>query len=76
MPRAISEKKPWKSQSIGCNKRDVAEHNEQLKKLGVRNAYIDVDGRAVAHSNKGRNDLMKAYTLFDKDGGYGQHTGN
>ena len=75
MPKAISEKKPWKSMSMGCHPSDVREHNEELKKRGVRNAHIGDDGHAVAHSDKGRNELMKAYGKFDKDAGYGQHSG-
>lgn len=75
MPKAISEKKPWVSNSIGCHPSQVKEHNAALKARGVTNAYIREDGRAVAHSNTGRNDLLKAYGMVDRDGGYSQHTG-
>ena len=76
MAKAISEKKPWVSNSLGCHPSQVKEHNEALKELGVKNAYIREDGRAVAHSDKGRNELMKAYGSFDKDACYGQHSGS
>ena len=76
MVKPISEKQPWVSQSMGCHPSDVKEHNEALRKLGVRNAGIRADGRAIAHSDKGRNELMKAYHLMDRDAGYGQHSGS
>ena len=73
--KAISEKRPWVSNSIGCHPSDVKEHNEALREMGVKNAYVNEKGQAVAHSEKGRNELMKAYRMFDKDAGYGQHSG-
>jgi len=76
MTLSISEKKPWKSRSIGCHPSDVQEHNEALKQQGVKNAWIDKDGHAIANSQKGRNELLKAYQMRDEDGGYGQHTGS
>ena len=74
--KAISEKRPWYSESIGCHPSDVGAHNQALRNMGVRNAHIEPDGRAVAHSEKGRNALMKAYGRMDKDAGYGQHSGS
>lgn len=76
MTKSISEKKPWRSNSIGCPRAQVKEHNEALRKLGIKNAYIDSNGQAVAHSQKGRNELMKAYGKLDRDAGYGQHSGS
>lgn len=75
--QAISENRPWFSNSIGCapDIEQIKAHNEALKELGVKNAHIAEDGRAVAYSNKGRNELMKAYGKMDKDAGYGQHSG-
>ena len=75
MPESISEKKPWKSRSIGCHPSDVKAHNEELKRKGVQNAHIGPDGHAVAHCRKGRNELLKAYGMIDRDGGYGDYTG-
>ena len=50
MPESISEKKPWKSRSIGCHPSDVKAQNEDLKRKGVQNEHIGPDGHAVAHS--------------------------
>jgi len=76
MTKPISEKRPWVSQSLGCHPSDVKEHNQSLKEMGIVNAGILPDGRAIAYSEKGRNQLLKAYDRFDRDAGYGQHSGS
>lgn len=76
MPKAISEKRPWYSNSIGCHPSQVKEFNEALRELGVKNAGYTADGRGVAYSDKGRNELMKANNMQDNDACYGQHSGS
>ena len=76
MTKPISEKRPWVSNSIGCHPSDIKAHSEALRRMGVQNFDFKPDGRAVAYSPKGRNGLLKAYKLFDRDAGYGQHSGS
>lgn len=72
--KAICEKHPWVSKSLGVHKSQVKETAEALKRAGAR-CEVDGEGRIVARSNAARNDAIKFFGLVDRDGGYGDHTG-
>jgi len=72
---SISEGKPWISQSAGCHESQVKEFNEQLKEHGVQCAQYLPDGKLECTSRKARNAVLKSRNLFDRDGGYGDYTG-
>ena len=71
----IDEYRPWVSENVRIDPKAVREANEMLKHRGVQNAGFDDKGRAVAHSNKGRNEILKFMGYRDNDAGYGQHNG-
>lgn len=72
---SIEEGRPWRSENARIDPRHVEKANEHLRRMGVQNAGFDERGRAVAHSRKGRNGVLKYLGLFDNDAGYGDHNG-
>jgi hypothetical protein len=72
--KPISEKRPWKSQSLGVHPKDVKEANEAAKHRGYSHRYAP-DGHPIATSKKGRNDAYKQGFCVDPEGGYGDYTG-
>jgi hypothetical protein len=72
----IDEANPWHSSNARIHPDYVKEANEDLRKRGVVNAGFDNDGRAIAHSQKGRNEILKYLGYVDKSGGYNDYTGS
>lgn len=71
----IEESRPWRSNNVRVAPEDVKRVNEELRRHGVVNAGFDSDGRAVAHSNQGRNGILRYMNMRDNDAGYSQHAG-
>ena len=71
----IDESRPWVSDNCRVHPEFVQQANAELKHRGVQNAMFDERGRAVAHSQTGRNEILKYMGFIDKSGGYRDYTG-
>jgi hypothetical protein len=71
---AISENKPWVSQSMGCHPSQSKQFNEDMREAGIKCARMRDDGALECTSNKSRNQVMEFRKMFDRDGGYGNRT--
>lgn len=74
----FSESRPWQSVTCGVQPHEAKERTEWLRKTyGVTSAYYDPKtGNACATDQQGRNALIQAAGGFDKQAGYGDHTGS
>lgn len=71
----IEQSNPWVSDNCRIHPSQVKEANRELREHGVVNAGFDEKGRAVAHSKKGRNGILKYMGFVDKSGGFNDWTG-
>jgi hypothetical protein len=71
----IEEGRPWISENLRVAPEHVKAVNEDLRRRGIPNVGFDESGRAVAHSRKGRNELLKYMGKRDNDAGYGDYNG-
>jgi hypothetical protein len=74
---AISESRPWRSQAIGIQPtpEEIQEHNESCKQRGVNGYYDPRTGEFIAHSRQARNEELRHRGFIDRDGSYGDYTG-
>jgi hypothetical protein len=72
----IEEGRPWISENCRVHPDYAKAASEDLKKLGVQNAYFDSQGRAVAHSKQSRNGILKYMSMCDKNAGYSDYAGS
>lgn len=75
-PDSISQKRPWISQSLAVNRKDVKAANEHAKSRGFVHRYDEKTGRATATSERGRRDAMKMQNTKALEGGYSDWCGN
>lgn len=73
---AISEKHPHLSQSAACHSSQVKEFNEFYQEQGIKGAVHRPDGTLEVRSKKGLNGVLKARGLYNRDAGYGDHSGD
>jgi hypothetical protein len=72
----IDESRPWVSENCRVHPDYAKAASEDLKKLGVQNAYFDNQGRAVAHSKQSRNAVLKYMGMMDRGAGYSDYAGS